>query len=173
MNNLSLKCAAFAALLILAAIPVKAAKITDTTSKVTAATPTIGHPGTPLVISFEFAKSALRLTETTEAECAAIAQEMANYPGAKLHIDGFADAVGTDQVNETISEERARALRGHFIHHYGLSPDRIVLRAHGEHLPIASNASELGRRQNRVAVAQVYRLETNVSSSLEGYQPNL
>src|SRR5579864_5562733 len=105
MNAQSMKRWGIAAVAFMTAGSLYAAEVTDTTSKVSAATPTVGHPGTPFILHFDFAKSDLKLANADEAEFATIAQELANYPGAKVEIDGFTDSIGSDRYNQTLSED--------------------------------------------------------------------
>ena len=112
-----------------------------------------------VVVTFDFAKADLKIGKAMEAKCAQVAQELKNYPYAKLEIDGHTDVIGPDAVNQKLSEERALALRQHFIERYGISPDRIVMRTFGKNRPEVSNNTPQGRHENRRAVVTVYRLE--------------
>lgn len=124
----------------------------------------IGHRAEPVVVRFDFAKADLKLGQATEAEFASAAQVLNIYPYAMLEIDGYTDAVGPDRVNLKLSEERAAAVRRHFIERYGIAPERIVINAHGKRAPLAPNDTARGRSENRSVLARVYRLEPDLSS---------
>ena len=117
----------------------------------------------PLLVGFEFGKYDLKVNSAAEAQLASIAQELKNYPAAKLEIEGFADATGPEKVNEKLSDDRALEVRKYFLKHYNLSPERVTVLAHGEKAPLATNATSEGRRQNRVAIARIYRLEPSTT----------
>ena len=122
---------------------------------------TVGTTEYPLLVGFEFGKYDLKVSTATDAQFTAIAQKMKNYPFAKLEIEGYADSTGPEAVNQKLSDDRAAEVRKYFLKQYGLSPDRVSVRGHGDKAPIASNATSAGRRENRVAIARVYRLQPN------------
>jgi len=130
---------------------------------ITATSATLGRSANPLTIQFDFAKADLKLDQGAEARFADVAQEMKSYPFAKLEIDGHTDSIGPDQINEKLSQERAEVVRRHFIEAYDVAPARIAIKSHGKRLPVASMETRQGRRQNRVAVVRVYRLEPNAT----------
>lgn len=63
-------------------------------------------------------------------------------------IIGHTDSSGSDAVNDPLSRNRAAATRDYLVAK-GVSPARISTEGRGEHQPIASNATEAGRAQNR------------------------
>jgi outer membrane protein OmpA-like peptidoglycan-associated protein len=65
-----------------------------------------------------------------------------------LLIAGHTDAAGSDEYNLILSRERAQAVRTYLIEH-GIAPDRLIAKGYGEAYPIASNATEAGREENR------------------------
>jgi outer membrane protein OmpA-like peptidoglycan-associated protein len=67
---------------------------------------------------------------------------------AVLAIAGHTDAIGSDERNLQLSEERARAVRDYLIER-GIAPNRLIARGYGEAYPVASNATETGRELNR------------------------
>jgi outer membrane protein OmpA-like peptidoglycan-associated protein len=70
------------------------------------------------------------------------------YPQLHLDINGFTDSTGSPQFNETLSEQRAAAVRD-FLISQGVTANNIVAQGYGEAEPIASNASAAGRQLNR------------------------
>ena len=66
----------------------------------------------------------------------------------RIEIIGHADAIGSDQYNQELSERRARAV-GASLLDYGVGFDRISASGRGEWSPIASNDNEWGRARNR------------------------
>jgi outer membrane protein OmpA-like peptidoglycan-associated protein len=66
----------------------------------------------------------------------------------KLAIDGHTDWVGAEDYNQTLSENRAKAVRDYIVSK-GIDESRIVSAGHGEMKPIADNKTAAGRKQNR------------------------
>ena len=67
-------------------------------------------------------------------------------PPDHLVLLGFADNQGTPEANLSLSQQRAQAVASVFAHR-GLPPGQVV--AFGSDLPLADNASEIGREKNR------------------------
>lgn len=70
------------------------------------------------------------------------------YPGLTLEIDGYTDSVGSDEFNQTLSEERASSVRD-YLTEQGVSPNSITAKGFGKTNPVASNDTAEGREQNR------------------------
>jgi outer membrane protein OmpA-like peptidoglycan-associated protein len=70
------------------------------------------------------------------------------HPNRTLLIEGYTDSTGSDSYNLDLSQRRADAVRN-FLVINGISPDRIMARGYGETYPVATNATEAGRLQNR------------------------
>ncbi len=72
------------------------------------------------------------------------------YPGNySIEIEGHTDAVGSDEYNQKLSENRASAVRD-YIAQAGLAADRIkATRGFGKTRPVATNDTDTGRQQNR------------------------
>lgn len=68
--------------------------------------------------------------------------------GLKLGIFGHTDNVGNPDANRLLSERRAEAVKNYLIKK-GIPESRIRVRGYGEDQPIADNATEKGRAQNR------------------------
>ncbi|HRD65265.1 MAG TPA: OmpA family protein [Candidatus Competibacter sp.] len=68
--------------------------------------------------------------------------------GAVLVIAGHTDAVGSDQRNLELSQERAQAVKDYLIER-GIVSNRLIAKGYGEAYPVASNATEAGRELNR------------------------
>ena len=77
-----------------------------------------------------------------------IALKSATLADAMLLIAGHTDAIGSDDYNLRLSEERAQAVREYLIEH-GVTANRLIAKGYGEMYPVASNATEAGRDLNR------------------------
>jgi outer membrane protein OmpA-like peptidoglycan-associated protein len=68
--------------------------------------------------------------------------------GATISIEGHTDGTGSAQHNADLSLRRADSVKGYLAMH-GIDPSRITTRGLGQDYPVASNATEAGRQQNR------------------------
>jgi outer membrane protein OmpA-like peptidoglycan-associated protein len=70
------------------------------------------------------------------------------HPGLHLSVEGYTDSVGSDAFNQTLSEQRANAVRDYLVQQ-GLDPTTITATGFGKSNPVASNDTAAGRQQNR------------------------
>ena len=89
-----------------------------------------------------------------------IADVVVRYGKTTLTIAGHTDDVGSAQYNQGLSERRARAV-AQYLESKKVNEARLSLVGKGESMPIASNASEGGRAENR-------RVEIYVQPVVEG-----
>ncbi len=78
----------------------------------------------------------------------AIVKVMKENPSYKLIIEGHTDNVGEDEMNMTLSQDRASSVADYLISH-GVDPLRLTATGHGETKPIDTNNSVKGRTRNR------------------------
>jgi len=71
------------------------------------------------------------------------------YPTNALRVTGHTDAVGSDSLNQTLSERRAQAVADYIAQNGKIDPSRIKVVGYGKHRPVATNVTEEGRQQNR------------------------
>ncbi len=86
------------------------------------------------------------------------------YPGLNIEVGGYTDNVGGDQMNQTLSENRADSVRDYLVQQ-GVSSSAVTARGFGNSLAVASNDNSAGRQQNR-------RVELLVSGEAIGNQVN-
>jgi outer membrane protein OmpA-like peptidoglycan-associated protein len=67
----------------------------------------------------------------------------------KLEIQGHADARGTDEFNQKLSERRAESVKRYLVEEAGVSADRLVAKGYGEKLPAAPNETAEDQARNR------------------------
>jgi outer membrane protein OmpA-like peptidoglycan-associated protein len=77
-----------------------------------------------------------------------LADVVVRYGKTSLTIVGHTDNVGSNQYNQKLSERRAHSVAQYFESH-NVNPVRMAISGKGETQPIASNANEAGRQQNR------------------------
>lgn len=70
------------------------------------------------------------------------------YPSLHVQIEGHTDSVGSDEYNQTLSENRANAVKDYFVQQ-GIQSESIEARGFGKTQPIATNDTPEGRQQNR------------------------
>jgi Outer membrane protein and related peptidoglycan-associated (lipo)proteins len=67
-----------------------------------------------------------------------------------LLIAGFADSLGSPEINRRLALERAEAVRNALLGvGVKLAADRIEVKGYGEIAPVACNDTEAGRSKNR------------------------
>ncbi len=77
-----------------------------------------------------------------------LADFLKQYPKNKVLIEGYTDSTGSADHNQTLSEQRANAVRS-ALTDMGISNDRISTRGYGEEYPVASNDTTANRQLNR------------------------
>lgn len=99
-----------------------------------------------LYINFETGKAAIK-TESLEI-IDQIVQMLKDNPSLKINIEGHTDNIGTPQSNQTLSENRAKAVMNAIIAQ-GIDKSRLTSKGLGQSKPIADNGTEEGRAKNR------------------------
>ena len=66
----------------------------------------------------------------------------------KLAIDGHTDNVGSDAMNQTLSDKRAAAVKAYLVKK-GVDESRLTSTGYGETQPVAPNTTAAGRQKNR------------------------
>jgi outer membrane protein OmpA-like peptidoglycan-associated protein len=89
---------------------------------------------------------------TIKAESRPVLEEVLNLlksePGWKLTIEGHTDSSGSADFNQKLSLQRAEAVKA-FLVVAGIETGSLQSKGFGSSKPVADNASELGRAQNR------------------------
>ena len=70
------------------------------------------------------------------------------YPSSKFMIEGHTDSDGSNALNQTLSENRAAAVKNYLIEN-GIAADRLNSAGYGETKPIDSNKTKKGKANNR------------------------
>lgn len=70
------------------------------------------------------------------------------YPDRNILIEGFTDSIGSEAFNQNLSAQRAENVKNALMSK-GVQSDRIRTYGYGTQHPVATNATEDGRRQNR------------------------
>jgi outer membrane protein OmpA-like peptidoglycan-associated protein len=111
-------------------------------------------------VLFDTGKSDLR-SEAREA-LAKLSGIVLNYPSLRLGIEGHTDSTGSANLNQTLSENRAGAVRDYLIGQ-GIDTKSLAAQGFGMGNPVADNGTAQGRQKNR-------RVEIIVSGEVIGTQ---
>jgi len=77
-----------------------------------------------------------------------VKQLLTDHPEFKLQIAGFTDSTGSEAHNQRLSQDRAEAVVN-YLREHSIAANRLAAIGYGTAKPVASNASEAGRAQNR------------------------
>ncbi len=105
-------------------------------------------------IFFDYDKAILKPESFPELK--KLATLLKNDPSLLLEIRGHTDNQGTPAYNRALSQNRAQAVRNYLVGE-GVAKKRVVARGYGADMPIADNAAETGRAQNRRVEARLYK----------------
>lgn len=100
----------------------------------------------PAGVTFDFNSAALR--PDFRASLDQVAQTLTSYQSTYVNIGGHTDSIGSDAVNQRLSEARATTVADYLVQR-GVAPQRIQTRGFGKSQPVASNDTEEGRARNR------------------------
>ncbi|WNM26521.1 OmpA family protein [Demequina capsici] len=130
------------------AAPTPSASVSATAS----ATPTETTVPIPTFEPVLFDAFSADLTDAAKAQLDDIANgivdTLESHPGIRVHVDGYSDSVGTEEENQVLTDQRAQNVKDYLV---GAGVPGSILEAtgHAEQSPVASNATEDGRAQNR------------------------
>jgi outer membrane protein OmpA-like peptidoglycan-associated protein len=105
-------------------------------------------------VYFNSGKSTFRLGVTQNLDL--IADIMKEYKDSDFKIEGHTDSDGSNKLNQTLSESRAKAVLDYLVSK-GISADRLTSQGYGEEKPIATNRTRAGKAKNR-------RVEINLAN---------
>jgi OmpA-OmpF porin, OOP family len=96
-----------------------------------------------------FATNSARLRPESTPTLAEIGQMIRDHPDLRISIEGHTDSEGDDAYNQTLSEERAAAVKTYLVTTLGIAEDHLQTVGYGESRPVADNATPEGKQQNR------------------------
>jgi len=85
------------------------------------------------------------------------------YPKRTAAIEGFTDSMGSEEMNQSLSERRADTVKRYLVGQ-GVGSARLTSTGRGENSPVADNETAAGRQQNRrveVVISEVEAQGTN------------
>lgn len=112
----------------------------------------IERVGEGIKITFDsgilFATNSSELQSAARSNIQSLAKVLNKYPDTNILIEGDTDSEGTEEYNQELSERRAEAV-ANYAKGFNVAGSRISTVGNGETQPVASNATESGRQQNR------------------------
>ncbi len=94
------------------------------------------------------------IADSAEAELDRFGEALYLCPETKIYVEGHTDSDGDDQRNLALSVARAEAVVNALIER-GVDASRLYAVGYGESQPVADNATQEGKRQNRRIVVTV------------------
>jgi OOP family OmpA-OmpF porin len=106
--------------------------------------------GLLVLAEIEFESGKAELKPTAGPLLRPVGDAMRKWPDLKLEVGGYTDDRGAEAANQRLSQERADAVRDFLMEKYDwVTPERLTAVGYGEANPVADNATEEGRGQNR------------------------
>jgi outer membrane protein OmpA-like peptidoglycan-associated protein len=119
----------------------------------------VSRVGEGIAVTFDsgilFPFDSAELTSEARSNLSKLADSLQAEARTNVMILGHTDSDGSDSYNQQLSERRGRSAES-YIASLGVASSRLVSRGRGEAEPIASNATEDGRRQNRRVEVAIY-----------------
>jgi outer membrane protein OmpA-like peptidoglycan-associated protein len=109
-------------------------------------------------VLFDTAKFSLR--PLAREKLAKVAGIVSAHPGLRLDVEGHTDSVGSDEYNQTLSENRGQAVL-QYLTQQGMPAGSVSSKGLGESQPVSSNDNAKGRQENR-------RVELVISGEIIG-----
>lgn len=97
-------------------------------------------------ITFDTGKT--HLSPSIKPALRSVVKVMNEYPDTELIISGHTDSVGSEILNQQLSEARAKTVQN-YLNQSGLSRTRTHAEGYGELAPLCSNSTEKGKSCNR------------------------
>jgi outer membrane protein OmpA-like peptidoglycan-associated protein len=97
-------------------------------------------------VNFDFDKATLRPEDIAIIDRDAASLD--KWGNVNIEIAGHTDSRGSDEYNMDLSQQRAEAVRLYLVSK-GIAADRLSAKGYGESQPVADNAMDEGRFQNR------------------------
>ncbi len=112
----------------------------------------IFRDGNVLFVTFrsdnQFDVGSFTLRRGAQNDVARMAAILAEYNKTKVVVTGHTDSTGSESFNQTLSEQRAGAVRNIMVAN-GVAANRITTIGFGESQPVSENTTEYGRQLNR------------------------
>jgi OOP family OmpA-OmpF porin len=95
-----------------------------------------------------FETGSARLKPESTEQLRNVAEILKAYPKVKVKIGGYTDNTGDPDANLKLSQDRATSVMNQLVI-LGIAADRLSAEGYGQQYPVADNATDAGRQQNR------------------------
>jgi outer membrane protein OmpA-like peptidoglycan-associated protein len=95
-----------------------------------------------------FARSSAQLENRSAPLLDSIVEIIGRCPELSIRVDGHTDSDGSEVLNQTLSEARARSVRAYLVE-AGADGERIDILGFGETVPVVANNSAENKQRNR------------------------
>ncbi len=95
-----------------------------------------------------FATGSAQLTPASNSELERLVKLLKEVPKLRIEISGHTDNVGSESMNQKLSEDRASSVVNYLVGK-GIDKSRLTSAGYGSTRPVATNNSDEGRQQNR------------------------
>ncbi len=125
-----------------------------------------GSPATAVVWTghFRYNRSSLSAAERARLDAEFIPKLADARDLRVIHVNGYADELGSDAVNQRLSEKRAEAVRAYLITK-GIDAKRVEIAGRGKALPVKSCDETKGRRALIECLAPNRRVELEIETA--------
>lgn len=107
------------------------------------------------------------LKDPSKENIADLAEVLKKYEKTNIMFGGHTDSRGTDEYNQELSENRAKAV-AEYAAFTGVDPERMTIIGYGEDQPVASNETAAGRQQNRRVEIAIWANDELKEAAKEG-----
>jgi outer membrane protein OmpA-like peptidoglycan-associated protein len=117
-----------------------------------------------------FATNKYTLKPDAQVSLAKVSTILTLYPNLRVQIEGYTDSTGAPAYNQTLSENRADAVRD-FLSQNGVPQGNVSAQGFGATNFVADNATAAGRQQNRRVNLVVSGASIGVQTTQPGGEP--
>ncbi|MCJ8165609.1 OmpA family protein [Pontibacter sp. E15-1] len=114
-----------------------------------------------------FPVNSSELQSGAKTEIAQLSETLKKYPDTNIVIEGHTDNTGSREINQPLSERRARAVAD-YAASMGVDRSRMTTQGYAFDQPIADNSTEAGRRQNRRVEIAIFANEKMKKAAEKG-----
>lgn len=101
------------------------------------------------MVSLRFPSGSARLDDQARALLSRLESAIDIFPRCQVRVEGHTDSSGRPQLNQTLSQKRAKAVADYLVETTGIQEFRVQAAGYGDSRPVTSNRTREGRAQNR------------------------
>lgn len=114
-------------------------------------------------VTFDFNKSTLKPDFYSALN--GVATTLKEYNQTMVEVVGHTDSIGTDAVNQRLSEQRADSV-AQYLTAQGVQRERMEVLGMGKRMPIADNGTDAGRAKNRRVEIRLIPLRSDTATGM-------